>query len=201
MLEPPFLELAFYVGPKAADKAFEHLAKEHHVAFGTKRKVVIEGLVGILDGEELELKNGTLLVRTSGEVFCGPPSTKTRSLRSRYGHLAYKAFVGFAEKLECCYGAILVEDSLEEPDSLRRDSTSLAFQDFYVGKQWAGAAMARIMGVVGSATFLEDLSRGTYFSMCADFNPEKRGVSGVEAQNKSIEIAAILATIATRPTA
>lgn len=196
MLEPPYLELAFYVGARAANIAYECVATRMGFAVDRERKVTIPGLLGIAPDEELELVRETLLMRTAGATFCGPTSTHTRALRRRYGQLIYKAFVQFAEDVDCRYGAILVEYSLETPESLRRDSTSLAFQDFYIGKRWIGSALEGIIGLAGSESYVERLDRGTYISMCGDFNPDRREVPGTEAQRRSVAIAGILATIA-----
>lgn len=192
MLEPPYLELQYYVDDHA-DEAMELLAGD--IPYTTnQRKLVIPGLVGLRnESEELERFGRVIALRTEGEAFCGEGREARGRLR-KLGRMAYKRFLEVAELAPCIYGAILVEYSLEEPEALRRDPRSLAFRNFYLRHAHVSReTLETILQLAGSNAYVETLEKGTYVSMSAEFNPDRRDISSIESQERSVEIASVLA--------
>ncbi len=166
MVNAPFLELAFYLGRERAGDAVGALR-------------AWPSLLGV-PGREEELRTkmdgSVVVVRTEGEEFCGPdwaskPGTVTLARR-----LA-AAFVRVAESIDCAYGAILVEYSLEGPEQLREDPRSYAFRNFYLSRQRLPADLVeRVLALVPKEAYVRELQRGLYVSMSGEFNPDGRGV-------------------------
>jgi hypothetical protein len=192
MLHPPFLELQYYVGSHA-ETVMKLLAKGNpHTA--TQRKLAVPRLVGLSDDpEELENYGRIVALRTEGDAFCGEEREALGRLR-RLGRLVYKRFLEVAEMVPCIYGAILVEYSLEEPEALRTDPRSLAFRNFYLKHACvSNQVLDDITQLAGTNGYIEKLEQGTYVSMSAEFNPAGRGIDPIESQERSVEIASVLA--------
>lgn len=192
MLDPPYLELQYYVADRA-NEAMGLLSGNAHYTTN-QRKLVVPGLVGLRsESEELERFGRVIALRTEGETFCGE-GRKARGRLRRLGSIAYKRFVEVAELVPCIYGAILVEYSLEEPEALRKDPRSLAFRNFYVRHAHvSGETLKTIVQLAGSNAYVETLERGTYVSMSAEFNPDRRDINSIESQERSVEIASVFA--------
>ena len=190
-LDPPFLELAYFLGGESPDDALDRL-----VGKGRARAQLVSapGIVGLSEKlEEAEIKGRTLLLRTEGQAFCGT-FRKAKKRLKRLGRKAYARFVEVAEIVPCSYGAILVEYALEEPSELRRDPRSLAFRDCFVSRRALGQDMvAQVLAWAGSDAYVEEMPSGVYLSMTPEFNPEGRGVPPLEAQKRSVGIASVLA--------
>src|SRR5262245_603564 len=108
-MDAPFLELAFYVGIDKIGDALTSVAsrKVSHGPVGGSR------IIGLNDREEeVRTVGGTVVVRTEGEDFCGALRLNAFRLEE-LGREIYAAFVGIAESIDCLYGAILVEYTLE----------------------------------------------------------------------------------------
>jgi hypothetical protein len=104
--------------------------------------------------------------------------------------------------VDCLYGAILVEYTLESPDELRRDPRSLAFRDFYLSRRRLPLALVRsLLALVPDGAYVRELECGVYISMSSEFNPEGGHVESELAQNTSTQIARAIgqASTAMRP--
>jgi hypothetical protein len=189
-LDPPFLELAYYVGSASVSRAVELLAG---VRDGSPpKKMLFPHAVGISNKvEELELYGGVLVLRTEGEAFCGPDihTKKARELGLR----VYRRFLEVANRIPTTYGAILVEYSLEEPHELRRDPRSLAFRNFFLSRERLGdGVVAEVIRLAGEDTYVEHTGTGVYISMDTDFNPAGRGNSPNEVDGTRARIPAVV---------
>jgi hypothetical protein len=193
MLSAPFLELAYFVGEANMKQAIDKVRAETPLE-EAGRKFTAPGVIGIAGPvEELAVRGGVMELRTEGEVFCGKPSRLKPRARS-IGNIVYSKFVHFAGLLNPVYGAILVEYSLESPDELRRDSRSLAFQNFYLAKRALDeCSWSALHEIVGDRVYLGALPGGVYISMTTYFNQEAKGIASVEAQALSVKIAELLA--------
>lgn len=225
-LDPPYLELAFFVGPLGAPeqavRAAETLtglgarfvgrvdvveagtpASMHREELGSLRtlrdgvalrRLYLENAIGISSKTELiEVSGGVVVVRTEGEEFCGPNRTQEARL-FELGSKAYARFKALAVSIECYYGALCGEYSLEEPGELKRDPRSLAFRDFFVSGAMLGGVPEAVREAAGIGVFTEELGdRGLYVSMSPEFNPEHRALDPIEAQDRSVRIAGVLA--------
>jgi hypothetical protein len=194
MLEPPFLELAYYTGRAAAEQAWRLVVPDAAVAV-TPNKVSLAGAIGVsAHPEEIELARGSLIVlRGEGEPFCGPERADRRRL-ARLGKQVYERFVQVADLIPCVYGAILVEYSLEEPDELLADPRSLAFRDFFLKR--AALSPDTVDAAIyeaGDDAFVMPTASGVYVSMSPELNPDGKGVASVEAQERSARIGSIVA--------
>src|SRR6266850_4831446 len=128
-------------------------------------------------------------LRTEGEAFCGEPSRLKPRVRA-LGNIAYSRFVHFAGLLNPVYGAILVEYSLENPDELRRNPRSLAFQNFYLAKRALDErSWSMLYEIMGDRVYWYALPDGLYVSMTMYFNQEAKGIASIEAQALSVKIA------------
>ncbi len=179
MLDPPFLELQYYVRPSTLEAAVRVLGGG--VALPLSGRVPLPGAVGLsAKPEEFEVVRNVIVLRTEGEAFCGPrnPPKRVRERARKLGQLAQRRFVALADALPSPYGAILVEYTLEEPQELVRDPRSLAFRNFFLDSEFFSAkAIAEISRIAGSDAYLEQCSRGLYISMSAEFNPDGKEVS------------------------
>lgn len=193
MLCPPYLELQYFVGKEGVASAVHALVKG--VAENvTPRKLVVRDVVGLSSkSEEVEIIGGIVVLRTEGEAFCGPEREDLRRL-TQLGRQVYQRFTELADRLQPTYGAILVEYTLEEPAELRKDPRSLAFRDFFVHRERLGEhAIDAIIRLAGEDAYVERLHVGAYISMSSEFNPKARSVPSLIAQERSTEIAAVVA--------
>ncbi len=226
-LDPPFLELAFYVGATAAaeqalDAAevllqsggrfmedVEVVESNQNVRLKCRdleeakglvktktylRRLYIGDATGITSKNEiLEVNRGIVLLRTEGEVFCG----EARRLNPEFkkaGQKAYEAFKRLACGLKAAYGALCLEYTLEEPTELRRDPRSLAFQDFFVSRTWLGDDVVNaVKRTIGDRGYIESVGDGIYASTSHEYNPRCRRVPPLEAQEKSVQVARLIA--------
>jgi hypothetical protein len=193
MLDAPFLELAYFVGEANLKQAIDKMRIETPLE-GAGQKFIAPGVIGIAGPvEQLAVRGGVIELRTEGEAFCGRPGRLKPRSRT-LGKIAYSKFVHFANLLNPLYGAILVEYSLESPDELRRDSRSLAFQNFYLAKRALDErSWSALHESLGDRVYLGSLSSGVYISMTTYFNQEAKGIASVEAQALSVKIAELLA--------
>lgn len=195
MIAPPFLELQYYVRPGTLEAAVRLLGGG--VALPLSGRVPLPDAVGLsAKPEEFEVIRNVIILRTEGDAFCGPrnPPKRARERARKLGQLAQRRFVAVADTLPSPYGAILVEYSLEEPQELARDPTSLAFRNFFLGREFFSArAIAKISRIAGSEAYIEQRSRGVYISMNAEFNPDGKEVSP-DAQERSVRISAVVGT-------
>lgn len=193
MLDPPFLELQYYVQPNAMEAAVRLLGQG--VALPLSGTVALPGAVGLLTKpEEFEVLRNVIILRTEGEAFCGPrnPPKRARERAFELGRLVQQRFVAVADALPCPYGAILVEYSLEEPRELERDPRSLAFRDFFLGGEFFNPrAIAEIRRIAGKRAYVEQRARGVYISMSAEFNPDGKEVSP-DALERSARISVVV---------
>ena len=194
MLSAPFLELAYFVDEAnikhAIDKVRAETPLEEAGRLFTAPNVI--GIAGPV--EQLAVRGGVIELRTDGEAFCGKPNGLKPRVRS-LGNIAYSRFIHFAGLLDPVYGAILVEYSLESPDELRRDSRSLAFQNFYLAKRALNErAWSTLQEIVGDRAYSRALPGGVYISMTQYFNQEAKGMVSIEAQALSVKIAELLAS-------
>jgi hypothetical protein len=193
MLNAPFLELAYFVGEANLKQAIDKVKAETPFE-GVGQKFTAPNVIGIAGPvEQLAIRGGVVELRTEGEAFCGEPSRLKPRARA-LGNIAYSRFVHFAGLLNPVYGAILVEYSLENPDELRGDPRSLAFQNFYLAKRALDErSWLMLHEIVGESVYRDVLPHGLYVSMTTYFNPEAKGVASVEAQALSEKIAELLA--------
>jgi hypothetical protein len=192
MLDPPFLELQYYVPDASLGAAVAHLVDG--LAPGVlPRKLVIPDLVGISqNAEELEVVRSVIVLRTEGEMFCGSNRSERTRLRA-LGRRVYERFVQVANVVACAYGAILVEYSLEEPEVLRQDPRSLGFRDFFLSAEHFNAeAVNAIVRLAGDAAYVERLNRGVYVSTSGEFNPEGKTLPSDDALERSVRIATVV---------
>jgi hypothetical protein len=193
MLNAPFLELAYFVGEANLKQAIDKVRIETPLE-GAGQKFMAPGVIGIAGPvEQLAVRGGVMELRTEGEAFCGEPSRLKPRARA-LGNIAYRKFVHFAGLLNPVYGAILVEYSLESPGELRRDSHSLAFQNFYLAKRALDErSLSALHEILGGRVYVGALPGGVYISMTTYFNQAAKGIASVEAQAISVKIAELLA--------
>ncbi len=185
-MDAPFLDLAFYVGVDRIGDALASVAsrKVSHGPVGGSPIIRLRERE-----EEVRSVGGTVVVRTEGEDFCGPFRSNTFRLEA-LGREIYAAFVGIAESIECLYGAILVEYTLEDPEELRRDPRSYAFRDFYLSRSRLPLTLVpRLLALVPPGAYVRELDHGVYISMSWEFNPEHRSVESELALHTSTSIA------------
>jgi len=193
MLNAPFLELAYFVGEENLKQAIDKVRAETPLeGAGQKfRAPIVIGIAGPV--EQLAVRGGVMELRTEGEAFCGEPSRLKPRVRA-LGNIAYSRFVHFAGLLNPVYGAILVEYSLENPDELRRNPRSLAFQNFYLAKRALDErSWSMLYEIMGDRVYWYALPDGLYVSMTMYFNQEAKGITSIEAQVLSVKIADLLA--------
>jgi hypothetical protein len=71
-LDPPFLELEYYVGLAELETIVHRLVDGPQPGL-VPSKFVIPNAIGLSSKlEELEVKGGVVILRTEGEAFCGP---------------------------------------------------------------------------------------------------------------------------------
>ena len=193
VLTAPLLELAYFVGEANMKQAIDTVRAETPLE-GAGQKFTAPSVVGIAGPvEQLAVRGGVMELRTEGEAFCGKSNRLKPRARS-IGHIAYGKFIHFAGLLNPVYGAILVEYSLESPDELRKDSRSLAFQNFYLARRALDVrSWSALHEIIGDRVYSGALPGGVYISMTAHFNQEAKGVSSAEAQARSVKIAELLA--------
>ena len=122
-------------------------------------------------------EGGFLIFRTEGGEFCGPRRDDRATLRS-LGLALTSVFLRAAELIDCAYGAILVEYSMETPAELRQSGKSLAFRNFYLSTDRVSHFhIDRIMDEVPVNAYVQRLRRGIYVSMSAEFNPEAKFIA------------------------
>jgi len=196
MLDPPFLELEYYVGRLSLETAVQQLAD------GVKpglipSKLAIPSAVGLSHKmEELEVIGGVVVLRTEGELLCGTNRDDRARLR-KLGGRVYRRFVHVADQIPSVYGAILIEYSLEEPKALRQDPRSLAFRDFFLSSEHLERnAIDEVIRLAGSEAYVERRLRGVYVSMSGEFNPKGQGVLPLEAQERSARISGVIGRVA-----
>jgi hypothetical protein len=223
-LDPPHLDLAFYVGrSKAVEeavRAIQALANSGASFTGdvdvvhenTESRLVIRDVAllrdngvqhperiyirsatGITDKTEfIKISGDVILLRTEAEEFCGPSRTRQGRL-FELGTKAYRAFKTIASGIDAAYGGICIEWPLEDLATLKRDPRSLAFQNFFISRAALGErAIEEIVARVGQGAHVEQVERGIYVSMTAEFNPEHRAVTPIEAQYRSVRVAELL---------
>jgi hypothetical protein len=182
-MNPPFLDLAYYVGAKGVDVALRSIALD----------AGSQGIIGLTDRrEEVSSSGGAVVVRTEGEDFCGA-MREGGSRMQGLGQQVSAAFMRIAESIDCLYGAILIEYRLETPEELRRDPRSLAFQDFYLSRRFlAPNVVSSALSVLPKQAFVRELERGVYVSMSREYNPESRGLESEVAQSASADVARLI---------
>jgi hypothetical protein len=192
-LNPPFLELAYFVGEANMNRAIDKVRAGTPLQ-GDERKFTAPNVIGITGPvEQLAVRGGVMQLRTEGDAFCGEPGRLKPRART-LGNIVCSRFVHFAGLLNPVYGAILVEYSLENPEELRRDPRSLAFQNFYLAKRALDErSWSMLHEIVGDSVYRGLLADGLYVSMTTYFNPEARGIASIEAQTLSVKIAELLA--------
>jgi hypothetical protein len=183
-LDPPFLDLAYYVGecrPADSLSSFKAAALGH---LGDGR------IIGLAERpEELCTSGPRLIVRTEGEDFSGPMRSDTKRLFA-LGQKVFEAFVRTAKIANCLYGAILVEYELETPQELRADPRSLAFRDFFLSRHnLSEEVYSRVLALVPRDVYTQETSVGVYISTSREFNPEKRGIETELAHEVSVRVA------------
>jgi hypothetical protein len=192
-LDPPFLELEYYVGPAELETT------AHRLVDGLQPGIVPSALVmpktvGLLSQkpEELVVRGGVVILRTEGLAFCGP-FRDNRARLKKLGRRVYKRFVEVADAIPCVYGAILVEYSLEEPEKLRQYPRSLAFRDFFLNRErLENKAIEEAIRLAGDEAYVESRASGVYISMNAEFNPKGRSIPSPESQWRSERISAVI---------
>jgi hypothetical protein len=191
-LDPPFLELEYYVGRTELETTVHRLVDGVQARL-VPSKLVIPNAVGISSKlEELEVIGGVVILRTEGEAFCGPERDDRTQLK-KLGRRVYRRFVEVADTIPCVYGAILVEYSLEEPKKLQQDPRSLAFRDFFLSRQrLENRAVEDVLRLAGDEAYIESRATGVYISMSAEFNPKGRSIPSLEAQERSARISAVI---------
>jgi hypothetical protein len=194
-LDPPFLELAFYLGEANVDAHGPVLTP--NIDTVAPRKLGVAGAVGLVDeAQEVEIQRGIMIFRTEGQNFCGVLRADRQRL-TKLGRRVRDRFVQLADSIDCVYGAILVEYSLETPAELRHDSRSLAFRNFFLNRRALGPWVTdECLRIAGEDAAVERTAAGVYVSMSTEFNPFGRQVEPLEAQRRSTEIAAVLAKAA-----
>jgi hypothetical protein len=139
--------------------------------------------------EEVHAVGGSVVVRTEGNDFCGPRRANASRLEA-LGRQVYEGFLGIAGSIDCLYGAILVEYTLEDPQELRRDPRSLAFRNFYLSRaRLPRTLVPRLLALVPPEAYVRELDHGVYVSMSREFNPEDRGIESERGQYISTDIA------------
>jgi hypothetical protein len=185
-MQAPFLDLAFYVGLETMGDALTAVASRK-VSHGPAGELRIIGLKN--REEEVRAVGESVVVRTEAEDFCGTWRANVSRLET-LGRQIHSAFVGIAESIDCLYGAILVEYTLEDPEELRRDPRSLAFQNFYLSRARLPLKLVpRLVALVPAGAYVRELDHGVYVSMSREFNPEGRSVESELAQYTSTRIA------------
>lgn len=184
-MQAPFLELAFYVGVDKVAGTLNSIDTTR-IMHGEASSARIIGLSN--RDEEVRPIHGSIVVRTEGEDFCGVRRHNTYRLEES-GRRVYEAFIQVAESIECLYGAILVEYSLESPDELRHDPRSLAFRNFYLSRSRLPTTLiSRLLAFVPHEAYVRELDHGVYVSMSREFNLLGRGIASELAQNISTQI-------------
>jgi hypothetical protein len=194
MLDPPFLELEYYVGRSWIGAAMAHLA----AGVRPIGKMKLPGAVGLIrELEELEIFGGVVVLRTEGESFCGPPGMD-RTRAKALGLEVYRRFLEVAQAIPFYYGAILVEYSLEEPRQLLEDPRSLAFRDFALNREHLGEqAVEDVVRLIGNDAYFERRGSITYVSMSAEFNPERKDLPIWEDLERTARLCKIIGRAAT----
>ena len=191
-LDPPFLELEYYVGQDELETTVHRLVDGLQPGL-IPSELVIPNAIGLSPKpEELVVRGGVVILRTEGEAFCGPFRGNRMRLK-KLGRRVYQRFVEVADAIPCIYGAILVEYSLEEPKKLRQDPRSLAFRDFFLSRErLENKAVEDAIRFAGDEAYVENRATGVYISMNAEFNPKGRSIPSVEAQERSVRISAVI---------
>lgn len=192
VLDPPFLELEYYVGRAELETTVHRLVDGLQPGL-VPSILVIPNAVGLIPKpEELVIRGGVVILRTEGEAFCGPFRDDRMRLK-KLGRRVYQRFVEVADAIPCVYGAILVEYSLEEPKKLRQDPQSLAFYDFFLSRErLENKAVEEAIRLAGDEAYVESRATGVYISMSAEFNPKGRSIPLLEAQERSVQISAVI---------
>jgi hypothetical protein len=192
VLDPPFLELEYYVGRAELETTVHRLVDGLQPGL-VPSKLVISNAVGLSPKpEELAVKGGVVILRTEGEAFCGP-FRDDRTRLKKLGRRVYQRFVEVADAIPCVYGAILVEYSLEEPKKLRQDPRSLAFCDFFLSRErLENKAIEEAIRLAGDDAYVESRATGVYISMNAEFNPKGRSIPSPESLWRSARISAVI---------
>jgi hypothetical protein len=192
-LDPPFLELEYYVGPAELETTVHRLVDGLQPGI-VPSYLVIPKAVGLLSQkpEELVVRGGVVILRTEGLAFCGP-FRDNRTRLKKLGRRVYQRFVEVADAIPCVYGAILGEYSLEEPEKLRQDPRSLAFRDFFLSRErLKNKAIEEAIRLAGDEAYVESRATGVYISMNAEFNPKGRSIPSPESQERSVRISAVI---------
>jgi hypothetical protein len=192
MLDPPFLELEYYVGRAELETTLHRLVDGLQPGL-VPSKLVIPKAVGLSQkSEELVVRGGVVILRTEGLAFCGPFRDNRKRLK-KLGRKVYQRFVEVADAIPCVYGAILGEYSLEEPVKLRQDPRSLAFRDFFLSRErLENKAIEEAIRLAGDEAYVESRASGVYTSMNAEFNPKGRSIPSPESQERSVQISAVI---------
>lgn len=209
-LEPPFLKLDYYVGiehigdaarrilslakASAGVAEFERLLAQNTVG-DVPTRISVPNVVGICGNEELSLRHGVIVLRSAGKLFCEPMLSRPSRKRVATGLKLYRRFLDIATLVDCAYGAILVEYSLEEPEQLKK-SHSLTFRDFFVSRKKLGdKTLSAIRQIVGSNSYVEELDAGIFVSMNPWFNPDHVSVGAPDAGRRSAQVGKAVARV------
>lgn len=191
-LQPPFLELSYFVGRETIEEAFElFLTSESEELRANKAR--INNLIGVTEKQEiLEARGGILNLRTEDQIYDVPKKSLSAS-DFKLGQKIYNRFLEVADLIDPIYGAILIEYTLEEPDELASAMRSLAFHDFFLSAEcFSESVVEAVVRSAGSAVYIERRPRGIYVSMSEVFNPNRSGIPGDDAEERSDQIAEIL---------
>ena len=189
------------IGPQIFSRDPEGHVVEHQATLeelaeleglGSGFACALKGLPGLTSKDEIvECEGPHVLLRTEA----GPlsvPSPK-RAAREAAGLKAYKAFKYMADCLDAAYGAVCIEYSLETPAELREDSRSLAFRNFWLSRRRISEGPLHRVATRMSGAYVEEWLTGIYFSTDAAYNPARAGIEPEDAEELSVEVAAILA--------
>lgn len=184
-MDAPFLELTYYVGPEKVGEAQAALSALHKSA-GRR-------LIGLgRRPEEVHVENGFVILRTEGEDFCSSMRDKVVRL-NKYGAKVATTFVQLAEELDCHYGAILIEYTLETPGELREGLRSIGFRNFYISRvRLPETLVAKILGSIPSSAYVSEQKKGAYVSMTPEYNPSNSGVEYELSHEVSIRIGSLI---------
>jgi hypothetical protein len=120
-------------------------------------------------------------IYTDGEPFSYPREYINVPKAKNAGLKIYERFITLARLTKPAYGAVLVEDYLDNPTTLRasleRNTTDTFFMDFYLNRSFIGEDnLVRICELYQGAYF-EELDNGIYISCYEYFNPQNISLS------------------------
>ncbi len=192
-LSGAFIELTYFVGEPQLRDSLRALVPRADVS-SIPTIILVPNAIGlVLKPEEIEAKNGRITVRSEGNDFCGVGSGPSESEMRGAGEIVYKRFVEYAEKVDCLYGAILIEKSLESPHELAKGADSDAFGDCFLSRRrLPGSVIERVLKRVGTLAYVEETRSGIYISRFPPFNPRQQRLSSPEWHQLSADIGRII---------